>query len=216
MKEADPIVFVVDDDPLIRDGLRSLIKSVGLHVETFGSSREFMQRRPSDAPGCLVLDVRLPGLSGLDLQRELNESNFQIPIIFMTGHGDIPMSVRAMKNGAQEFLTKPVRGQDLLDAVQQAIASDRAARRERAKMADLRTRFDSLTPREREVLDLIVAGLLNKQIAGELNIGEVTIKTHRAHIMQKTQAESLAHLVRMNEKLKSNDRRSYLSPPKAG
>jgi FixJ family two-component response regulator len=207
MKEADPIVFVVDDDPLIRDGLRSLIKSVGLHVETFGSSREFMQRRPSDAPGCLVLDVRLPGLSGLDLQRELNESNFQIPIIFMTGHGDIPMSVRAMKNGAQEFLTKPVRGQDLLDAVQQAIARDRAARRERAKMADLRTRFDSLTPREREVLDLIVAGLLNKQIASELNIGEVTIKTHRAHIMQKTQAESLAHLVRMNEKLKSNDRR---------
>ena len=207
MKEADPIVFVVDDDPLIRDGLRSLIKSVGLHVETFGSSREFMQRRPSDAPGCLVLDVRLPGLSGLDLQRELNESNFQIPIIFMTGHGDIPMSVRAMKNGAQEFLTKPVRGQDLLDAVQQAIARDRAARRERAKMADLRTRFDSLTPRESEVLDLIVAGLLNKQIAGELNIEEVTIKTHRAHIMQKTHAESLAHLVRMNEKLKSNDRR---------
>lgn len=207
MKEADPIVFVVDDDPLIRDGLRSLIKSVGLHVETFGSSREFMQRRPSDAPGCLVLDVRLPGLSGLDLQRELNESNIHIPIIFMTGHGDIPMSVRAMKNGALEFLTKPVRGQDLLDAVQEAIARDRAARRERAKMEDLRTRFDSLTPREREVLDLIVAGLLNKQIAGELNIGEVTIKTHRAHIMQKTQAESLAHLVRMNEKLKSNDRR---------
>ena len=207
MKEADPIVFVVDDDPLIRDGLRSLIKSVGLHVETFGSSREFMQRRPSDAPGCLVLDVRLPGLSGLDLQRELNESNFQIPIIFMTGHGDIPMSVRAMKNGAQEFLTKPVRGQDLLDAVQQAITRDRAARRERAKMADLRTRFGSLTPRETEVLDLIVAGLLNKQIAGELNIEEVTIKTHRAHIRQKTHAESLAHLVRMNEELKSNDRR---------
>jgi FixJ family two-component response regulator len=205
MKEADPIVFVVDDDPLIRDGLRSLIKSVGLHVETFGSSREFMQRKPPDAPGCLVLDVRLPGLSGLDLQRELTESNFQIPIIFMTGHGDIPMSVRAMKNGAQEFLTKPVRGQDLLDAVQQAIARDRAARRERAKMADLRTRFDLLTPREREVLDLIVAGLLNKQIAGELNIEEVTIKTHRAHIMQKTQAESLAHLVRMNERLRGKD-----------
>jgi FixJ family two-component response regulator len=207
MKEADPIVFVVDDDPLIRDGLRSLIKSVGLHVETFGSSREFMQRKPPDAPGCLVLDVRLPGLSGLDLQRELNESNIRIPIIFMTGHGDIPMSVRAMKNGALEFLTKPVRGQDLLDAIQQAIARDRAARRERAKMADLRTRFDLLTPREREVLDLIVAGLLNKQIAGELNIGEVTIKTHRAHIMQKTHAESLAHLVRMNEKFKSNDHR---------
>jgi FixJ family two-component response regulator len=165
-----------------------------------------MLRRHSDAPACLVLDVRLPGLSGLDLQRELNESNIQIPIIFMTGHGDIPMSVRAMKNGAREFLTKPVRGQDLLDAIQEAIARDRAARRERAELADLRTRFDSLTPREREVLDLIVAGLLNKQIAGELNIGEVTIKTHRAHIMQKTQAESLAHLVRMYEKLKSNDR----------
>ena len=207
MKEADPIVFVVDDDPLIRDGLRSLIKSVGLHVETFGSSREFMQRRPSDAPGCLVLDVRLPGMSGLDLQREMNESNIHIPIIFMTGHGDIPMSVRAMKNGALEFLTKPVRGQDLLDAVQEAIARDRAARLERAKMADLRTRFDSLTPREREVLDLIVAGLLNKQIASELNIGEVTIKTHRAHIMEKTQAESLAHLVRMYERHNNNDRR---------
>jgi FixJ family two-component response regulator len=207
MKEADPIVFVVDDDPLIRDGLRSLIKSVGLHVETFGSSREFMQRRPSDAPGCLVLDVRLPGLSGLDLQRELKESNIHIPIIFMTGHGDIPMSVRAMKNGALEFLTKPVRSQDLLDAVQGALARDLAARRERAELVDIRTRFDSLTPREREVLHLIVAGLLNKQIAGQLNIGEVTIKTHRTHIMQKTQAESLAHLVRMNEKLKSNDSR---------
>jgi len=207
MKEADPIVFVVDDDPLIRDGLRSLIKSVGLHVETFGSSREFMQRRPSDAPGCLVLDVRLPGLSGLDLQRELKESNIHIPIIFMTGHGDVPMSVRAMKNGALEFLTKPVRSQDLLDAVQGALARDLAARRERAELVDIRTRFYSLTPREREVLHLIVAGLLNKQIAGELNIGEVTIKTHRAHIMQKTQAESLAHLVRMNEKLKSNDSR---------
>jgi len=207
MKEADPIVFVVDDDPLIRDGLRSLIKSVGLHVETFGSSREFMQRRPSDAPGCLVLDVRLPGLSGLDLQRELKEANIHIPIIFMTGHCDVPMSVRAMKNGALEFLTKPVRSQDLLDAVQGALARDLAARRERAELVDIRTRFDSLTPREREVLHLIVAGLLNKQIAGELNIGEVTIKTHRAHIMQKTQAESLAHLVRMNEKLKSNDSR---------
>ena len=216
MKEADPIVFVVDDDPLIRDGLRSLIKSVGLHVETFGSSHEFMLRKPSDAPACLVLDVRLPGLSGLDLQRELNESNIHIPVIFMTGHGDIPMSVRAMKNGALGFLTKPVRGQDLLDAIQEAIARDRATRRERADLADIRARFDSLTPREREVLDLVVAGLLNKQIAGELNIGEVTIKTHRAHIMQKTQAESLAHLVRMNEKLKSNNSRYYGSPPKAG
>lgn len=204
MKEADPIVFVVDDDPLIRDGLRSLIRSVGLRVETFGSSHEFMQRKHCDAPACLVLDVRLPGLSGLDLQRELNEANIQIPIIFMTGHGDIPMTVRAMKDGALEFMTKPVRGQDLLDAIQKAIARDRAARRERGELAELRTRFDSLTPRERQVLNLIVAGLLNKQIASELNIGEVTIKTHRVHIMQKTQAESLAHLVRMNEKLRSS------------
>jgi FixJ family two-component response regulator len=161
-----------------------------------------LAKRP-DAPACLVLDVRMPGLSGLDLQRKLSDANIQIPIIFITGHGDIPMSVRAMKEGALEFLTKPVRGQDLLDAVQKAVARDRGLRKERAEMMEIRTRFDSLTPREREVLNLVVAGLLNKQIADELGISELTIKTHRAHLMQKTQAESLAHLVRMAEKLKT-------------
>jgi FixJ family two-component response regulator len=203
MREPDPIVFVIDDELLIREGIQSLIKSQGLRVETFASARDFMLAKRPDAPACLVLDVRMPGLSGLDLQRKLSDANIQIPIIFITGHGDIPMSVRAMKEGALEFLTKPVRGQDLLDAVQKAVARDRGLRKERAEMMEIRTRFDSLTPREREVLNLVVAGLLNKQIADELGISELTIKTHRAHLMQKTQAESLAHLVRMAEKLKT-------------
>ena len=203
MREPDPIVFVIDDELLIREGIQSLIKSQGLRVETFASARDFMLAKRPDAPACLVLDVRMPGLSGLDLQRKLSDANIQIPIIFITGHGDIPMSVRAMKEGALEFLTKPVRGQDLLDAVQKAVACDRGLRKERAEMMEIRTRFDSLTPREREVLNLVVAGLLNKQIADELGISELTIKTHRAHLMQKTQAESLAHLVRMAEKLKT-------------
>jgi FixJ family two-component response regulator len=194
---------VIDDELLIREGIQSLIKSQGLRVETFASARDFMLAKRPDAPACLVLDVRMPGLSGLDLQRKLSDANIQIPIIFITGHGDIPMSVRAMKEGALEFLTKPVRGQDLLDAVQKAVARDRGLRKERAEMMEIRTRFDSLTPREREVLNLVVAGLLNKQIADELGISELTIKTHRAHLMQKTQAESLAHLVRMAEKLKT-------------
>lgn len=204
MKEAGPIVFVIDDDRLIREGLQSLIRSVGLRVETFGSAHDFLSAKRPDAPACLILDVRLPDVSGLDLQRKLSEANIEIPIIFITGHGDIPMSVRAMKEGAQEFLTKPVRGQDLLDAVQKAVTRDRSARKERADMAEIRGRFESLTPREKEVLDLVVAGLLNKQIADELGASELTIKTHRAHVMQKTQAESLAHLVRMAEKLKSS------------
>jgi FixJ family two-component response regulator len=203
MREPDPIVFVIDDELLIREGIQSLIKSQGLRVETFASARDFMLAKRPDAPACLVLDVRMPGLSGLDLQRKLSDANIQIPIIFITGHGDIPMSVRAMKEGALEFLTKPVRGQDLLDAIQKAVARDRGLRKERAEMMEIRTRFDSLTPREREVLNLVVAGLLNKQIADELGISELTIKTHRAHLMQKTQAESLAHLVRMAEKLKT-------------
>src|SRR6202034_1010234 len=156
---------------------------------------------------CLVLDVRMPGLSGLDLQVKLIESNIRIPIIFITGHGDIPMSVRAMKEGAHEFLTKPVRGQDLLDAVQKAISSDREFRRERQEWNQIRARFDALTPREKEVLDLVVAGLLNKQIADRLGMSELTVKTHRAHVMEKTQAESLAHLVRMSEKLKNASRK---------
>ncbi|MGC2606095.1 MAG: response regulator transcription factor, partial [Silvibacterium sp.] len=197
MREPDPIVFVIDDDALIRDGIESLIKSIGIRVETFPSARDFMLARRPDAPACLVLDVRMPGLSGLDLQRKLSDSDIHIPIIFITGHGDIPMTVRAMKEGAREFLTKPVRGQDLLDAIQKAVARDRGLRKERAELMELRTRFDSLTPREREVLNLVVAGLLNKQIADELGTSELTIKTHRAHVMEKTKAESLAHLVRM-------------------
>jgi FixJ family two-component response regulator len=207
MKEQDPIVFVIDDDRMIRDGLHSLIRSVGLRVETFASAKDFLAAKRPDTPACLVLDVRMPGLSGLDLQLKLRDDGIPIPIIFITGHGDIPMSVRAMKEGAAEFLTKPVRGQDLLDAVQKALANDRALRQERRKANEIRVRFESLTPREKEVLELVVAGLLNKQIADQLRMSELTVKTHRAHVMEKTQAESLAHLVRMSEKLKTATRK---------
>lgn len=207
MKEQDPIVFVIDDDRMIRDGLQSLIRSVGLRVETFASAQDFLGAKRPDTPACLVLDVRMPGLSGLDLQLKLRDDGIPIPIIFITGHGDIPMSVRAMKEGAHEFLTKPVRGQDLLDAVQKALASDRALRQERLEANEIRSRFESLTPREKEVLDLVVEGLLNKQIADQLGMSELTVKTHRAHVMEKTHADSLAHLVRMAEKRKSSIRK---------
>jgi len=176
MKEQDPVVFVIDDDRMIRDGLQSLIRSVGLRVETFASAQDFLGAKRRDTPACLVLDVRMPGLSGLDLQLKLRDDGIPIPIIFITGHGDIPMSVRAMKEGAHEFLTKPVRGQDLLDAVQKAIASDRALRKERHEVDEIRGQFESLTPREKEVLDLVVAGLLNKQIADRLGMSELTVR----------------------------------------
>ena len=203
MKNTDPIVLIVDDDAMVREGIQSLVRSIGLRVQTFASAAEFLSAKIPDVPRCLVLDVRMPGQSGLDLHRQLKEANTEIPTVFITGHGDIPMTVRAMKQGAMEFLTKPVRGQDLLDAVQSAIDRDRTLRKERAEIESLRRRFESLTPRETEVLNLVVAGLLNKQIADQLGTSELTIKTHRAHVMEKTQADSLASLVRMSETLKN-------------
>src|SRR5260370_41261683 len=202
MTDPDPVVFVVDDDASVRDDVKRLIASVGLRVETFGSAHEFLNHKRPEAPGCLVLDVRLPDLGGLEFQRALAESDIHIPIIFITGHADVPMTVRAMKAGAVEFLTKPFRGQELLSAIQEAIAKDRVAWGERAQMTELRARYDSLTVREKEVLRLVVSGLLNKQIGAELGTSALTIKTHRAHVMQKMGAESLDDLVRMSERLK--------------
>ena len=195
------VVFVIDDDASMRDAVSRLLNAVGLTVQTFASAREFLAGRLPDVPGCAVLDVRLPGLSGLDLQREMVERGIHIPVIFITGHGDIPMSVQAMKAGAVEFLTKPFRDQDLLDAVRAGIQLDRQGRKERAELAELRDGLRQLTPREREVMSLVVAGLLNKQIAVRLGASEKTIKIHRSHVMQKMRADSLADLVRMSQKL---------------
>ena len=202
MKPAEAVVFVVDDDPAVREALCSLIRSVGLNAEAFASAQDFLNSPRPDAAACLVLDVRMPGLSGLDLQRELAGSGERIPIIFITGHGDIPMSVRAMKAGAAEFLPKPFRDQDLLDAIGQALERDEAARKERAAFAEIRGRYDKLTAREREVAPLIVRGMLNKQAAAELGISEITVKVHRRNVMRKMKVRSLAELVRIFEQLR--------------
>jgi FixJ family two-component response regulator len=203
VKDADAIVFVVDDDPSIREAIESLVKLAGLRVETFGTAQEFLAHERPDLPGCVVLDVELPGLSGLDLQRELAAHGIKLPIIFITGYGDIPMSVRAMKAGASEFLTKPFHDQDLLDAIHQAVERDRAASQQYRELADLRERFETLTSREREVMRLVAAGWLNKQIGFELKISEITVKIHRGRVMSKMGAQSLADLVRMTERLET-------------
>lgn len=216
MTAAAPVVFVVDDDSSVRDSLRRLISSVGFGVEVFPSAQAFLKARRPDVPGCLVLDVRLPGLSGLDLQRALADTDAALPIIFLTGHGDIPMSVRAMKAGAVEFLTKPFREQDLLDAIRSAIERDRTMRLDRQAVSALRIRYASLTPRERDVLIRIVAGLLNKQIAGELGTSEATVKEQRAHVMTKMQAGSVAELVRFAARLGIAPAGGGSSPPKDG
>jgi FixJ family two-component response regulator len=199
--EREPVVFIIDDDVSLCEALASLFRSVGLQVQVFGSAPEFLQSKLPDGPSCLVLDIRLPGLSGLDFQSELAKANIQIPIVFMTGHGDIPMTVRAMKAGAVEFLPKPFRDQDMLDAVQTGLERDRARRKSSSDNSRLKANFDSLTPREQEIMGFVTAGLMNKQIAGEIGVSEITVKVHRGNVMRKMSAKSLAELVRMADAL---------------